>query len=260
MNNDWKIKIRQNLIDFYRELEMVCRQCGRKVLEVKVLYAVKYLNSEQFVTFLNICKEIDILPVIIGENRVQEAKEKMDYYNILICGSHLRPDIRQDYGGQACRSLSPFSLVMIGNLQRNKINKAIEIFEEIHSVDSLKLAEALDKRICYKTGPAAARTMPVFLEVNVSGEKSKHGFSPEKVERVIREMREMREMRGLDLRGLMTMAPLTNDMEKVRPVFTTLRKLADKYNLLTSMGMSNDWQVAVEEGADIIRIGSKIFC
>lgn len=238
----WKKTVTEKLKSFMKELETVCRRAGRRIESVKVVYATKYLTPEQFVAFLNIAKEIDIVPVTIGENRVQEAKEKLEYLN----------------------SLPHFSLVMIGNLQKNKINKAIETFDEIHAVDSLELARALDKRLerrnkgdkGYKGREVENGRMGIFLEVNVSGEKTKQGISPEELEEVIKELK---LLKNLKLKGLMTMAPLTDDMKKVRPVFRKLRKLADRHNLLTSMGMSNDWQVAIEEGADMLRIGSRVF-
>lgn len=241
--------LRKRLTDFLIELEKVCKKCGRKTDQVKVVYATKYLDKEGFVTFLNICKEIDpstplginIVTVMIGENRVQEAEEKFEFMKT-----------------NSPKLFEGLRRVMIGTLQTNKINKTIKLFDEIHSVDSVKLTNALDIRL-----KRDGKIMPIFLEVNVSGEESKHGFKPVELERVIRDLKLLKSpvspAGGLKLKGLMTMASLVDDPEKVRPLFRKLRELADYYHLKTSMGMSNDWKIAIEEGTDMIRIGSKIF-
>ncbi|MBI4990958.1 YggS family pyridoxal phosphate-dependent enzyme, partial [Candidatus Gottesmanbacteria bacterium] len=231
------------LLDFFEELDQVCNVCSRKVEDVKVLFATKYLNPEQFVSFLNICKETmgsdlkgakGLTPILIGENRVQEAEEKLEY-------------VRQE----AFELLQEFSMIMIGTLQKNKINKAIKIFTEIHSIDSLDLADELNRRLEREN-----RVMPVFLEVNVSKEESKHGFRVGEIGAIIKELK---LLKSLKLEGLMTMAPYGGDLEEIRGIYRKLKELADGYELQTSMGMSSDWKVAVSEGTDMIRIGSRIF-
>ncbi|MBM3283936.1 YggS family pyridoxal phosphate-dependent enzyme [Candidatus Gottesmanbacteria bacterium] len=229
----WARSVRSNLIAFLKELKTTCLAVGRKPDSVKVVYATKYLGPEQFVAFLHIGKEIDILPVTIGENRIQEAEEKLRRL--------------EESDKDLTTRCHP---VMIGTMQKNKINKAIRLFEEIHSIDSVELAEALDNRLNRE------KLMPIFLEINVSGETNKHGFGVEELDRAILEVKSLKFLR---LTGLMTMAPWVTNPEEVRPVFRTLRQLANRYGLLTSMGMSNDWKVAVKEGADMIRIGGKIF-
>lgn len=224
-------------MDFQKELKAVCKNCGRRAEEVKVVYATKYLTADQFVRFLNVGREIGILPVTIGENRVQEAEKKMQRL--------------KDKDRELIRS---FHLVMIGNLQKNKINKAIRIFSEIQAVDSLELAYAIDKRV--KKDKGNKRVMEIFLEVNVSDEESKHGFGVEEIERAIAEIR---QLKAIKVKGLMTMAPWVDDSQETRPIFRKLKQIADRYRLLTSMGMSSDWRVAVEEGSDMIRIGRRIF-
>lgn len=225
------MNLKNSLISFLEEFRIACEKAGRKAGEIKVLYAVKYLNPQGFVDFIRITKELGIGPVTVGENRVQIAQEKMN---------HIKkncPDLLMD-----------FHLMMIGPLQSNKINKAVGIFEEIHSIDSLEIAGNLDKRL--------ERILPVYLEVNVSGEQTKHGFRKEEMDKVLKSLK---SLKSLGIKGLMTMAPNTEDEGKIREVFRKLRELADHYNLKTSMGMSHDWKIAVEEGSDMVRVGGRIF-
>jgi pyridoxal phosphate enzyme (YggS family) len=162
----------------------------------------------------------------IGENRVQEAAAKIASLH------HL-----------------PVTWHMVGHLQTNKAKTALELFDIIQSVDSLRLAEALSHR--------AERPVPVLLEVNVAGEASKFGLSlpevPQAAEAIAR-------LPHLNVTGLMTIAPLVRDPEEVRPVFRELRQLRDALGLAElSMGMTDDFEVAVEEGATLVRIGRAIF-
>ncbi len=162
----------------------------------------------------------------IGENRVQEAAAKVSSLR------HL-----------------PVTWHMIGHLQTNKAKTALELFDIIQTVDSLRLAEALSRR--------ADRAIPVLLEVNVAGEASKFGLSPQEVPQTAEAVARLPH---LDMRGLMTMAPLVSDPEEVRPVFRELRRLRDALGLTElSMGMTDDFEVAIEEGATLVRIGRAIF-
>lgn len=163
-----------------------------------------------------------------GENRVQEASVKVAQLS----------DIRRD-----------LTWHMVGHLQSNKAKKALELFDIIHSVDSLRLAEVLSRR--------AEREVAVLLQVNVSGEVSKSGFPADEVPDVLRDISRLPNIRVI---GLMTIAPLSADPEEVRPVFRRLRELRDELGLgHLSMGMSDDFEVAVEEGATMVRIGRAIF-
>lgn len=230
MDTDWEIRLQKKIQEFYTELDTVCHASGRKIDEVQVLFATKYLNKDEFNIFVHSVISLNTRKVLIGENRVQDAEEKFSF---------------------ARRDLANTRKILIGNLQKNKINKAIGLFDEIHSIDSVGLARELNKRL-EKVG----KTMPVFLEINVSGEKTKHGIKVEEVDKVVK------VIKGLNfiiLKGLMTMAPFTNDQKIIRNVFRKLKTLADQHQLKTSMGMSHDWKIAVEQGSDIIRIGSKIF-
>jgi len=164
----------------------------------------------------------------IGENRVQEAAPKA----ALVAGSGAHPVWH-----------------LIGHLQTNKVKPALELFDCIHSVDSLHLAEALSRH--------ARRPVEILLEVNVAGEATKTGFTPTDV---VSAAPAIAGLPNLVLRGLMTVAPETSDPEEVRPVFRQLRMLNDELRLTElSMGMSGDYEVAISEGATMVRIGRAIF-
>ena len=163
-----------------------------------------------------------------GENQVQEALSKSNYF------ARLQP--------------RP-TLHMIGHLQTNKIKVALGVFDFIHSVDSLKLAETINRQAQHKVS--------VLLEVNVSGEPSKNGFLLPDIGSAVSFIS---RLTNIDVMGLMTVAPIVDDPEKVRPVFRKLRELRDLYKLKhLSMGMTDDFTVAIEEGATMIRLGRAIF-
>lgn len=164
----------------------------------------------------------------IGENRVQEAMTKIE----VISSSGLRPIWH-----------------MVGHLQRNKVKTALELFDIIHSIDSLRLAEALSRQ--------AENIIPVLIQVNIPGEETKSGFPQSEVSKALEEIA---SLPGLRVDGLMTIAPLTDDPEEVRPIFRRLRELRDSLGLEhLSMGMTDDFEVAIEEGATMVRIGRAIF-
>ena len=217
---------------FKEEFNTVCHKASRNSTSIQILYATKYLNGNHLISFIDIMKQIDSKKLIIGENRVQDWEGKYLFIK------ESRPDL-----------LNKIYPVMIGSLQTNKINRALSIFEEIHSVDSLGLAQEINTRV--KGAP-----LPIYIEVNVSREESKHGFRIEEIERV---MNTMLQFSNVTIKGLMTMAPYSGNLEDIRGIYRKLKELANRYNLLTSMGMSNDWKIAIEEGSDMIRIGSAIF-
>jgi pyridoxal phosphate enzyme (YggS family) len=164
----------------------------------------------------------------IGENRVQEAIPKATA--VALAGAAPRWHL-------------------IGHLQTNKVKAALALFAEIESVDSLHLAEMLSQH--------AVTSIEVLLEVNVAGESTKTGFSPAEILTVTDRIA---GLPGLDVRGLMTVAPLADDPEDVRQVFRQLRELGQAVGLPElSMGMSGDYEVAISEGATIVRIGRAIF-
>jgi len=140
----------------------------------------------------------------------------------------------------------------IGNLQRRKVRDTVALFNTIDAVDRISLAQAIQDR-CEELG----KDMPILIEVNVSGEKAKHGFAPADLPEALAQMRKMPR---LQVRGLLTMAPLGADEATLRKVFGGLRTLAEEHNLPElSMGMSDDFEIAIEEGATQIRIGGALF-
>ena len=144
------------------------------------------------------------------------------------------------------------------HLQSNKARDAVNLFEMIESIDSLSLATEVNK-----WAEKSAKTMPILLEVNVAGESSKFGYNPEAL---LAELMQLNALPKIELHGLMTMAPWTQEAEKVRPVFRRLRELKEKCEQTLgaplphlSMGMSGDFETAIEEGATIVRVGTALF-
>jgi pyridoxal phosphate enzyme (YggS family) len=149
---------------------------------------------------------------------------------------------------------------MIGHLQSNKAKKAVQIFDMIETVDSVKLAKEVDKA-CRRIG----KTMPVLIEINSGEESQKAGVLPKEAGGLVKEIAELTNVK---IMGLMTMGPFTGDPEEARPYFSKTRALFEEIKMLKlsniemrylSMGMSNSYKVAVEEGANLVRIGTKIF-
>jgi pyridoxal phosphate enzyme (YggS family) len=164
----------------------------------------------------------------IGENRVQEAQSKFAELS--------ERDVRPRWH-------------LVGHLQTNKVRTALGLFDIIHSVDSLKLAEAIDRH--------AAKPAPVLIEVNIGGEATKYGFASDET---LAACEKIASLSRVDVQGLMTVAPLVSEPEAVRPVFRRLRELRDALGLPhLSMGMTDDFEVAIEEGATMVRIGRAIF-
>jgi len=175
----------------------------------------------------------------IGENRIQEAEEKF-------------PEVAD--------ILPSITKRLVGHLQSNKIIKALNIFDIIDSVDSLKLARKIGNK-----AESLDRTIPILLEVNTSGEDAKFGFNPNNIDEILACF----EIKGIELQGLMTVGPLTSDINRIRESFVTLRKLKESIKNQTannienfielSMGMSGDFEIAVEEGATMVRLGTILF-
>lgn len=172
--------------------------------------------------------------MFFGENKIQEAKAK-----IPLCGGRLRWHL-------------------IGHLQSNKCRDAVELFEMIESVDSLHVAQEISKR-----ADQAGKTIPILLEVNLAGEASKFGYRPEKLDA---ELKQINALPRLEIYGFMTVPPWTSNAENVRPVFRQMRQVKQRAEQLLgaplphlSMGMSGDFEVAIEEGATIVRIGTALF-
>ncbi|WP_088105015.1 YggS family pyridoxal phosphate-dependent enzyme [Halalkalibacter urbisdiaboli] len=220
--------IKEKLTALQTEIEDICNRINRDPGTVHIVAVTKYVSEER-------TKEaLDAGIVHIGENRAESGVEKWEALHE--------------------RGVWHF----IGSLQSKKVKKIIDKFSFIHSLDRLSLAEELDKRC-----PDGQKVI-CFVQVNVSGEETKAGLHPEEVVPFIKKLM---DFHSIEVIGLMTMAPFEDDPEKTRPVFRELRKLRDHVSALNlkhapckelSMGMSNDFRIALEEGATYIRIGSAL--
>jgi pyridoxal phosphate enzyme (YggS family) len=226
-------EVAENLAEVQQRIADAARRVGRMPQEV-TLVAVSKTKPMSLVQAAYAAGQRDF-----GENRVEELVEKVAEAREL--------------------GLAEMRWHLIGTIQSRKSSQAIGPFVLIHSVDRMKIARRLSR-----DAQAADRTMPVLLEVNVSGEASKHGFDPENISALVPALQ---ELPGIRVEGLMSMAPLVEDAEEVRPVFRNLRLLQERlqgsYPSMSwrhlSMGMTNDFEVAVEEGATIVRVGTAIF-
>ncbi|CAM4244412.1 YggS family pyridoxal phosphate-dependent enzyme [Paenibacillus xylanexedens] len=210
-----------------QKIEDACRRSNRHRDDVNVIAVTKYVSLETTGSVLDHGLEH------IGENRWQDAQAKWEAF-----------------GQQG-------TWHFIGHLQTNKVKDVIGKFRYIHSLDRLSLAKELDKKAA-----SLGIQVETFLQVNISGEESKYGLQPEQASSFLRDIRSFNNLKVV---GLMTMAPHEEDPELTRPVFRGLRELRDQLNgqALTaepltelSMGMSNDFEVAIEEGATWVRLGS----
>lgn len=214
--------IAANLERVRARISAAAERAGRSPAEVRLLGVSKTFPAQ------TVLAAVQAGVTDLGENRVQEAATKAP----VLAAAGARPRWH-----------------LIGHLQTNKIRSSLELFAIIHSVDSLRLAEALSGR--------AERPVEILLEVNVAGEASKSGFAPQETAAAAEWIA---RLPNLQLSGLMTVAPLTSDPEDVRPVFRRLRELRDAIGLRElSMGMSSDYEVAIDEGATFVRIGRAIF-
>jgi len=214
--------IDQNVREVERRIAGACQRAGRSTDEVTLVAVTKAIE----VPAIEAAFAAGIRN--FGENRVQEAKPKIERLEAL------RPHLTWH---------------MVGHLQTNKAKTALDIFDIIHSVDSLRLAEALSRR--------SQKKLPVLIEVNVSAEATKSGFPLPEVDEAVRQIG---RLPSIEIEGLMTIAPWVSDAEEVRPVFRQLRQLGDALGLRhLSMGMTDDFEVAIEEGATLVRIGRAIF-
>jgi len=214
------MSIAEDLAGVRERVALACKKAGRRPEEITLVAVTKGVGPEM----ISQAHSLGIRH--FGENRVQEAQEKIS-------------------------ALKPLDITwhMVGHLQTNKAKLALELFQAIDSVDSLSLARALSRR--------ASAPLPVLLEVNVSGEATKFGFLSEALPPALEEIA---RLPNLEVRGLMTVAPLVKDPQEVRPIFSRLRGLAHALGLQElSMGMSDDFEVAIEEGATQVRLGRAIF-
>ena len=211
-----------------QRIEAACARAGREPSSVTLVAVTKGQPPEV------VCAAAALGLSLFGENKVQEAKAKIPR-----CPGRLHWH-------------------MLGHLQTNKCRDAVGLFEMVQSVDSLHLAEELDRR-----AEQAAKRLPILLEVNAVGEASKFGCSPDQL---FADLGRINALPRLEVHGLMTVPPWTLDPEKVRPVFRQIRELKERCEQLLgaplphlSMGMTGDFEVAIEEGATMVRIGTALF-
>ena len=237
-----------NLNSIRRRIAAAAARAGRSAEDITLIAVSKTQPAEAVLSAYRLGLRH------FGENRVGEAAEKI-------------PQLRAMLDEQ--NATEPPVWHMVGHLQSRKAGAAAELFQMLHSLDSVKLARKLS-RLCVESD----QVMPVLLEMNVSGEQSKYGFAaypcsdePAHREALLTAVEEILSLPGIQVQGLMTMAPIVPDPEQARPVFTRLRSVRDELAARfpksqwqhLSMGMTDDFEVAIEEGATIVRIGRAIF-
>lgn len=222
--------LKENLEELILDIEESAKKVGKTKEDIKLVGVTKTID-------LDVIEEAIRLGLTdIGENRVQELTDKMD-------------NINEDV-----------NFHMIGHLQSNKVKDIIGRVELIHSLDRKSLAKEINKRAKQND-----ISVDALIQVNISGEESKFGLEPKDVKKFIEDIE---KYGNINIRGLMTIAPHTNDEKVIRETFSRLRKLSEdieksNYKNVSmdylSMGMTNDYKIAIEEGANIIRVGRKIF-
>lgn len=223
------MSIADNLAHLHEQIAQACRRSNRPENEVALMAVSKVHPYEVILEAYAAGQRL------FGENRVQEFQEKSQHLgNLVDAKFHL-----------------------IGPLQSNKTNKAAELFDAIDAVDSLKIAQRLNS-----AAEALGKKLPVLIEVKLSHEESKHGLAPEELPVLLAAVAELQSIEAV---GLMTVPPWSLDAETARPYFKELRRLRDEsqkaHPALTqlSMGMSNDFAVAIEEGSTCVRVGTALF-
>ncbi len=229
-------KVRDRLKLIKERMSRAAEKAGRNAGEIELVAVTKTVEIAR------VREALEAGVRHIGENRVQEALAKYQ-------------ELSSDplAAGVPCWH-------MIGHLQRNKVGKVLQLFDLIHSVDSLPLAKEIDKR-----AGLLQKKIDLLVEVNLSGEKAKFGLGIDEISEFLEVVSKLKNLR---IRGLMTMTPFTADPEQSRPHFRKLKSLSEKIKSgqlnnvemrYLSMGMSQDFEVAIEEGANMVRIGSALF-
>jgi pyridoxal phosphate enzyme (YggS family) len=223
------MSITDNLTNLHEQITEACRRSNRSESGVALMAVSKVHPVEAILEAYAAGQRL------FGENRVQEFQEKC-------------PHLKELTGAE---------FHLIGPLQSNKTAKAAELFDAIDAVDSLKIAQRLNT-----TAAALGKKLPVLIEVKLSHEESKHGLAPEELPSLLTAMN---ELESIETVGLMTVPPWSEDAEVARPYFRELRRLRDesviRFPRVTqlSMGMSNDFTVAIEEGSTCVRVGTALF-
>lgn len=224
--------LQRNLAAVRARIDAACRRCDRDPATVRLLPVSKTKPEESLrLAYAAGCR-------LLGENKVQEAHQKWE----------------------ALQDLDDLQWSVIGHLQTNKAKLVARFATEFQALDSLRVAQALDRRLQIE-----GRSLDVFVQVNTSGEASKYGVAPENA---LAFMQALPAFSALRVRGLMTLAVFSSEAERVRQCFVLLRKLRDQLQQSThpciglqelSMGMSGDFEIAIEEGATVVRVGQAIF-
>ncbi|MGH9597597.1 MAG: YggS family pyridoxal phosphate-dependent enzyme [Edaphobacter sp.] len=223
------MSIADNLAHLHQQITEACRRANRPAGEVALMAVSKVHPVEMILEAYAAGQRL------FGENRVQEFQEKSPHV----------------------KDLTEAEFHLIGPLQSNKTAKAAELFDAIDAVDSLKIAQRLNA-----AAAALGKKLPVLIEVKLSHEESKHGLAPEELPALLAAMNELESVEAV---GLMTVPPWSEDAETARPYFRELRRLRDesaaRFPRVThlSMGMSNDFPVAIEEGSTCVRVGTALF-
>ncbi len=218
------MSLQSNLSEIHKKIELAAEKSGRKKEDITLICVSKTIDAEV------INEAVSLGEKIFGENRPQELRDKFD-----------------NVGGATWH--------LIGHLQTNKVKYVVGKAELIHSVDSIHLAEAINER-----AEKEKLVQDILLEVNISGEESKYGLTIAQIPAIIKEIK---ELSNLNFKGFMTMAPLGAPENEIRAIFKTAYGLFSEYKKdgaeILSMGMSKDFEIAIEEGATHVRVGSAIF-
>jgi hypothetical protein len=217
------LSLLEDVSGIYKRMSHAAMRAGRDPGEVRLVAVTKTVGPGM------IKEAYDLGLRAFGESRVQEAEGKIEALKGLAAEWHL-----------------------IGHLQRNKAKKAVALFDLIHSVDSVELMAILNKNAA-----ESGKIQRVLIQVNIAGERQKHGVGEAETDNLVSEAAGMKNIR---VEGLMTIPPYTEDPEGSRPYYRRLRELVDKNGLReASMGMTHDFEVAIEEGATLVRVGTAIF-
>lgn len=225
--------IKDNVKIVHQRVAKACERVGRNPADIQIIPVTKTVEPKR------ISEALQCGFSVVAENRVQEAEEKIEQMD--------------DKAGE-------LEWHFVGHLQSNKVNNVVRFASMVQSIDRIKIVKKLDKRL-----KKIDKTMDVLIQVNVSGEESKYGIDPSQAAEFIQQASNYKR---LSIKGLMTIGLFSDDWAKVRQGFRELRELRDKITALQidnvqmqylSMGMTNDFEIAIEEGANMIRIGRAIF-
>jgi pyridoxal phosphate enzyme (YggS family) len=228
---DKVLSIAQNVARVQERMRQAAERAGRNPAEVRLVAASKTVDAAR------IRAALASGVTILGENYIQEARKKIGQLGPHAAAWHF-----------------------IGTLQRNKVRYVFDLFSMLHAIDRLELAEEISRR-----GERLGKSMPILLEVNVGGEASKSGFAPEEL---LASVEKLAVLTHVQVRGLMTIPPPTSTPEEARPFYQALRDLRDRLRQKgipeldlpeLSMGMTADFEVAIEEGATLVRVGTALF-